>query len=128
MSKACSLILQLPLVCSPIFAESWSGALVDSTCYGIEERNTTLKAEEVNHDRDFEINQCKPSGKTKSYAIVRRDGQMLHLDSSANAKAADLVRNYPSGDGFMSLLPAPGLRPRYTQIPWWPSSRNVAAL
>ena len=93
MSKACPWMIQLALLCSPVFAEHWSGALVDSTCYDIEERNTTLRAEDVSHDRDFEINQCRPSEKTKSYSIVQRDGQMLRLDSAANAKAAGLVRS-----------------------------------
>jgi hypothetical protein len=92
MIHVSKLIVLVSFISAPLFAEQWSGMLVNSTCYDTEERNTTLKAEEVNHDRNFEIVQCAPSLRTKSFAVVQRDGQMLRLDSAGNDKAADLIR------------------------------------
>jgi len=76
------------------FAESWSGALVDSKCYASEERNVNPKDTLIYVDRDTnqEIRYCSPVAKTKSFAIVQYDGLTLNLDTAGNAKAADLVR------------------------------------
>jgi hypothetical protein len=76
------------------FAESWSGALVDSKCYAAEERNVNPTDTLTNVDRDgnLEIRYCSPKPKTKSFAVVQADGTILSLDSAGNAKAAELVR------------------------------------
>jgi hypothetical protein len=75
-------------------AEIWSGALVDSRCYAAEERNVNPTDTLTNVDRDgsLEIRYCSPKPKTKSFAVVQADGTILSLDSSGNAKAAELVR------------------------------------
>jgi len=80
------------MISAPIIAESRSGALVDSACYTIEEHNVTMKNEEVNHERNFEITQCEPSLKTKSFAVVQEDGQMFRLNAAGNDKAEELIR------------------------------------
>jgi hypothetical protein len=76
------------------FAETWSGYLVDSKCYANEEGNVnpTDTLTNVDRDRGFEVRYCSPNAKTKSFAIVRTDGQTLKLDAGGNAKAADMVR------------------------------------
>jgi hypothetical protein len=76
------------------FAESWSGALVDSKCYATEERNVNPTDTLTNVDRDgnLELRYCSPKPKTKSFAVVQADGTILSLDSAGNAKAAELVR------------------------------------
>ena len=80
--------------CASAFAEDWKGILVDSKCYGAEERNVnpteTLTA--VDRDRNQEIRYCSPNAKTKTFAIIVPDGRDLRLDSGGDAKAADLVR------------------------------------
>jgi hypothetical protein len=78
----------------PVLAESWTGALVDSNCYASEEGNVNPfdPPFNVNHDRGFEIRACRPSARTKSFAVVDSDGQSFKLDPSGNAKAAELVR------------------------------------
>jgi len=89
------LLMLASLVSSLGLAGNWSGALVDADCYAREERNVTLKAEEVNHDRDFEINQCAPNAKTKSFTVVERNGLSFNLDPQGNAKAAGLIPAAP---------------------------------
>jgi hypothetical protein len=76
------------------FAESWSGALVDSKCYESAERNVnpTDTLIHVDRDQNQEIRYCSPGRKTKSFAVVQQDGTSFRLDSTGNAKAAELVR------------------------------------
>jgi hypothetical protein len=72
-------------------AGSWSGVLVDSKCWGYEERNVnpTDTLTYVDRDGNLEIRLCSPSPKTKSFAIVQQDGLSFNLDSAGDAKAAD---------------------------------------
>jgi hypothetical protein len=76
------------------FAGSWSGSLVDARCWSFEELNVGQghTAPFVDRDRNVEAAICSPSGKTKSFAIVKSDGLSLNLDAAGNAKAAELVR------------------------------------
>jgi hypothetical protein len=76
------------------FAASWSGALVDSKCFASEERNVnpTDTLTHVDRDQNQEIRYCSSRGKTKSFALVQQDGTSFQLDSTGNAKAAELVR------------------------------------
>jgi len=75
-------------------AASWSGALVDSRCYQSEENNVNPHDTLINVDRDrgLEIRFCSPGHKTKSFAVVDRDGLSFKLDAGGNTKAADLVQ------------------------------------
>jgi hypothetical protein len=84
-------------------AESWSGLLVDSKCYAAEERNVnpTDTSTAVDRDRNMEIRYCSPKAKTKSFAVLRSDGQALQLDAGGNTKAADLVAH----SGKKSIYP-----------------------
>jgi len=86
-------------------AGSWSGALVDSKCWGIEERNVnpTDTLTYVDRDGNLKIRLCSPSPKTKSFAVVQNDGLSVNLDSAGNAKAAEFVRK----TGKKSLFTVP---------------------
>lgn len=87
--------LALLLCLSPAlsFAGSWSGVLVNSKCYGAEERNVNPNdtLTNVDRDRNLELRYCSPNAKTKSFAVVQADGVRLRFDSTGNAKAAELV-------------------------------------
>jgi hypothetical protein len=76
------------------FAETRSGVLVDSRCWGAEERNVNPSDTLTSVDRDTnrEIRYCSPNAKTKFFAIVQTDGLSFKLDSAGDAKAAELVR------------------------------------
>jgi hypothetical protein len=76
-------------------AGSWTGVLVDSTCYDDEERNVNPfdGSTDVNHDRDLEIRFCRPKARTKLFAVVQQSGVSFKLDPAGNAKAAEIVRN-----------------------------------
>jgi hypothetical protein len=76
------------------FAETWPGSLVDSKCFAAEERNVNPTDTLIYVDRDGnrEIRYCAPKAKTKLFAIVPPVGPALRLDSTGNAKAAELVR------------------------------------
>ena len=77
-----------------VFAESWTGDLVDSRCYASEENNVNPfdPPSNVNHDRGYEIRVCRPNARTRSFAIVDPDGRTFQLDPSGNGRVADLVR------------------------------------
>jgi hypothetical protein len=82
------------LVCLiPTFglAENWSGVLVDSKCYDSAARN--VNPWEPYHDQAMDVRLCRPTARTKTFAIVQGDWLRLKLDSSINAQAAELVRN-----------------------------------
>jgi hypothetical protein len=84
-------------------AETWTGFLVNSSCFESLERNhnpnDTLTY--VNRDRGAEVRYCAPNAKTKSFAIVGQDGQTWKFDSAGNVKAVELVRQ----SGKKSLWP-----------------------
>jgi len=77
------------------FAASWSGWLVDSKCYASLERNKnpTDTSSYVDRNQGDEIRYCRPTAKTKSFAVVDQNGLSFNLDGSGNAKAAELVRS-----------------------------------
>ena len=85
-----------------VFAESWSGALVDPKCFEALERNVnpTDTLTHVDRDTNQEIRYCSPNAKTKLFGIVEQDGTILPLDSTGNAKAAELVRTIHKKDRF----------------------------
>jgi hypothetical protein len=95
MSLAIRLAVLAALSTAAGFAGIWSGPLVDSKCYGAEQRNVNPTDTETFVDRDmsYGIRYCSPTHKTKLFAIVAQDGQTLKFDSAGNAKAAELVRN-----------------------------------
>ena len=75
-------------------AGTWSGVLLDSKCFTIEENNVNPFDGnfEVNHDRNSEIHTCRPNAHTKSFIVLEQDGESFKLDPTGNAKAADLVQ------------------------------------
>ena len=75
------------------FGENWTGFLVDADCYRIDQENTKPGNRRVDQDRDFEVKQCAPAEKTKSFMFVDTDGQSFRLDAGGNAKAAAALRN-----------------------------------
>lgn len=77
------------------FAGSWSGWLVDSKCYAALERNKspTDTLNYVDRDKNHEIRYCEPTAKTKSFAMVERNGLSFNLDAGGNVKAAEMVRS-----------------------------------
>ena len=79
---------------APVFAETWTGYLVDAKCYASQERNVNPFDSNfnTNHDRGYEVRVCRPSAKTSTFAVVDPDGVSFELDSAGNQKAAELVR------------------------------------
>jgi hypothetical protein len=88
------LYLQIPvllcLVSTLGLAESWSGILVDSKCYDSAVRN--VNPWDPYGDQAMNVRLCRPTLRTKSFAIVQQDWVRLKLDSSANEQAVDLVQ------------------------------------
>jgi hypothetical protein len=77
------------------FSETWSGMLVNAKCYAAEQRNVNPTDTEtaVDTDKRSEIRYCAPKPKTKSFAVVRRDGRALRFDSAGDAKALAYVQS-----------------------------------
>jgi hypothetical protein len=88
------LIILLSLSSAFAYAGTWSGALVDSKCFEIAERNVnpTDTLTYVDRDQNQEVHHCSPGAKTKVFAVVQHDGVALKLDSVGNAKAVEIVR------------------------------------
>ena len=83
--KKAATILCFAGVCS--YAETWTGKLVDATCYDSKATpsSATEKTKLGNVDKD-----CAPTASTTTYAI-HVNGKFYKLDSSGNAKiGADL--------------------------------------
>ena len=73
------------------FAGNWSGILVDSRCWDIQENNRGGTLVYDGRDGNLEIRLCSPGAKTKSFAVVQQDGLSFKLDAPGNAKAAELA-------------------------------------
>jgi hypothetical protein len=97
MKLAMLLAVFLCLCAAPVYAETWKGYLVDARCYSSQERNVNPFDPNfnTNHDRGYEVRVCRPSAKTRSFAVVDFDGVSFELDPSGNGKAADLIRQAP---------------------------------
>jgi len=83
------------LAAIPALANSWTGILVNSSCYDAIERSVNPN-DVFNHayrDTDLEIRLCTPNAKTKSFSIVDNSGFGFRLDPIGNMKAAELVQN-----------------------------------
>jgi hypothetical protein len=89
------LAVLLCLACLNGFAGSWQGVLVNSDCYDALERNVNPfeSGLDVSRDRNFEVRYCRANAGTKFFTVVQPDGQSFRLDSTGNAKAAEIVRN-----------------------------------
>lgn len=76
------------------FAGSWQGVLVNSKCYDALERNVNPfeSGLDAGRDRNFEVRYCRANARTKSFTVVQPDGQSFRLNSTGNAKAAEIVR------------------------------------
>ena len=88
------LAVLLRLACVTSFGGSWEGVLVNSECYQALERNVNPfeSGLDASRDRNFEVRYCRANARTKSFTVVQPDGQSFRLDSTGNAKAAEIVR------------------------------------
>lgn len=95
MSQMIRLAAIAALSAAAVLAETWSGPLVDSKCYGAEQRNVNPTDTQTYVDRDigYGIRYCAPNHKTKYFAVVGQYGTRLKFDAAGNAKAAELVKN-----------------------------------
>lgn len=85
-------ILVLLSLIPAALAGSWSGILVDADCYqaavgNVSPNNTSLASRDMNGN----VQSCRPTAKTKSFAIVEIDWTTLTLDAAGDAKARKLV-------------------------------------
>ena len=82
------------LASAPSLGATWSGWLVDSKCYANLESNKspTDTLNYVDRNKNSELRYCTPKAKTKSFALVDRNGLSYNLDAAGNAKAAELLR------------------------------------
>lgn len=96
MTRTTCLLASVFLSYIPALAQSWSGYLVDSKCYAAMERNHNPQSTlmDVNTDRSAEVQYCRPTPKTSSFAVVDFNGQSYRLDTVGSAKAATLAKNH----------------------------------
>ena len=90
------IVALLILAAGLAFADSWSGYLVNSSCYANEQSNTNKDPTTVDRDMTAEIRQCRPNAKTRHFAVVTNTWNSLKFDDAGNAKAAGLARQSTS--------------------------------
>jgi hypothetical protein len=77
MRKTCFLLtLSMMTLASLAFAESWSGKLIDSSCY----------------EKQQSATGCDATSATKSFAL-EASGKVYKLDASGNKKAGAALKN-----------------------------------
>jgi hypothetical protein len=87
-------LLTLSIVLSvSAFASTWSGYLVDSGCYRVEQNNVSADATSASRDMSLGLQQCSATSKTKKFAIVQKDWSVLKLDTADNQSVAAIVRH-----------------------------------
>jgi len=81
------------LGCAPAFAGTWSGYLVDASCYKIRQQDTNpANADDyVNRDRGLLVELCRPTKKSKHFTVVEENGLNFNLNSSGDMQAAQLI-------------------------------------
>jgi hypothetical protein len=76
-------------------AESWNGKLVDAAC--MQRQSGANSSESQTQSQRSQSSQsasaCTPTRSTTTFGIETPDGQMMRLDSTGNAKAAEMVRS-----------------------------------
>jgi len=99
MKSAAIRFAVLLLIISPVSfaAESWSGLLVDSTCYDTVHQNTQRWD---TRDTTLDVELCAPNAKTRSFALVQKGSQTFKFDSAGDTKAAELVRKTANGTPY----------------------------
>jgi hypothetical protein len=108
------------------FAGDWEGVLVNSECYEAVERNVNPweSGIDASRDRNFEVRYCRANGRTKSFTVVQPDGQSFTLDSTGNARAAEIVRK--GNQKFIFVVNVTGkARDRSIQVDSISMLRNV---
>lgn len=87
-------LLSLLIVLAPWgIAGTWSGYLVDSHCYAVEQSNVSADTTSVSRDMRLGLQQCSANAKTKRFAIVLNDWSVLKLDTAGNQSVAAIARH-----------------------------------
>ena len=80
------MLLALPAMLSTFaFADSWSGALLDASCYD-------RQAQAPNPDTAKAADACMATGQTTSFALSA-SGKVYKLDSAGNTKASSAFKS-----------------------------------
>jgi hypothetical protein len=90
VSLLCCAVL---LACGPALAQTWSGYLVDASCYEMRVQNNNPGNEDdaANRDHDLDVRLCVPNEKTKQFIFVDHDSLSFKLNDQGNAKARELL-------------------------------------
>jgi uncharacterized protein YabE (DUF348 family) len=90
-----AIALLISLASVPALAGTWSGYLVDASCYKIRQQDTNpLNADDyANRDTSLMVELCRPSKKSKHFTVVEQNGLSFNLDAPGNAEAAQLIAN-----------------------------------
>ena len=80
-------------------AKSWSGYLVDSSCYE-SLFNNAKGSSTVNRNMLRDTKRCTPSAKTKSFGVVAQDWKIFKFDPAGNGKALEFIHSTPKQDVY----------------------------
>lgn len=72
-----------------MFAESWTGKLIDANCSAASNSSSNSSSSSKLPE------SCTPTSSTKVFAIQTPDGKIYRLDSSGNSKAVEQVKSNP---------------------------------
>ena len=68
-------------------ANSWTGKLVDAECVDRQ------KMDQQSDKKGTDTAGCAPSRSTTNFAVQTKDGRLLRLDPTGNAKAAEMMHD-----------------------------------
>jgi len=82
-------LLTIPALFATLaFAESWSGALLDASCYDKQAQQPTEKQGPAQS-----YDQCAATSSTSNFALHTSAGKVFKLDSAGNSKASSAFKN-----------------------------------
>ena len=86
-----STLLAIPALFATLaFAESWSGTLLDASCYDKQAQQPT---EKQSPSTQSSADQCAATSTTSSFVLHTSAGKAYKLDSSGNSKAMSAFKN-----------------------------------
>lgn len=84
-------LVTLPALLSTIaFAESWSGTLLDASCYDKQAQQTPSTQSPAGAQKS--VDACQATSSTSSFAL-ETNGKIYKLDSSGNSKAMTALKS-----------------------------------
>lgn len=89
MRRTLTLLVLPAIFATMALAESWSGTLIDASCYDRQAQQAPTKGEVS----PTALEACAPTSQTSQFAL-EANGKVFKLDSAGNSKAATAMKSH----------------------------------